>query len=52
MNYYLWALFRSLLYQILLNRETTGAIMPAINRDFLLNLKIPLPLLEVQNKIA
>jgi len=51
-NYYLWALFRNKIYQILLNRETTGAIMSAINRDSLLNLKIPLPPLEIQNKIA
>jgi len=51
-NYYLWALFRSQLYQVLLNRETTGAIMSSINRDSLSNLKIPLPPLSVQNKIA
>ncbi len=51
-NYYLWALFRSSAYQSLLNRETTGAIMSSINREALLNLKIPLPPLSVQNKIA
>ncbi len=51
-NYYLWALFRSPMYQSLLNRETTGAIMSSINREALLSLKIPLPPLEIQNKIA
>ncbi|OJT94049.1 MAG: hypothetical protein JJ59_05200 [Candidatus Micrarchaeum sp. AZ1] len=51
-NYYLWALFRSPLYQYLLNREATGAIMSAINRESLLKLKIPLPPLSVQDKIA
>jgi len=51
-NYFLFALFRSLPYQIIMEREATGAIMPAINRDSFLNLKIPLPPLEIQNKIA
>ncbi len=51
-NHYLFALFRSFLYQLLLHRETTGAIMSSINREALLNLKIPLPPLAVQNKIA
>jgi len=51
-NYYLFALFRSLLYQSLLNRETTGAIMSSINREALLNVKIPLPPISIQNKIA
>lgn len=51
-NYYLWALFRSQIYQVLLNRETTGAIMPALNRKAFMGLKIPLPSLDVQNKIA
>jgi len=51
-NYYLWALFRSYIYQILLSKETTGAIMSAINRNALLNLKIPFPPLNVQDKIS
>lgn len=51
-NYYLWALFRSPIYQILLGQITTGAIMPAINRTELKNLKIPIPPIEVQKKIA
>ena len=51
-NYYLFALFRSELYQLLLNRETTGAIMSSINREALLSFKIPLPPLAIQNKIA
>ncbi len=51
-NYYLFALFRSFLYQLLLHRETTGAIMSSINKGQLNKLKIPLPPLSVQNKIA
>ncbi len=51
-NYYLWALFRSPLYQYLLNREATGAIMSAVNRESLLKLRIPFPPLAVQDKIA
>jgi type I restriction enzyme S subunit len=51
-NYYLWALFRSYIFQTLLQRESSGAIMSAINREALLSLKIPLPPLSVQNKIA
>jgi type I restriction enzyme S subunit len=51
-NYYLWALFRSDILQMLLQRESSGAIMSAINREALSNLKIPLPPLSVQNKIA
>ena len=51
-NWYHWALFRTNIYQILLNRETTGAIMSAINMYSFLNLKIPIPPLEIQNKIA
>ena len=51
-NYYLWALFRTHLYQLLLNRETTGAIMSSINRESLLNLKIPFPPTPIQDKIA
>ena len=51
-NYYLWALFRSDILQMLLQRESSGAIMSAINREALSNLKIPLPPLAVQNKIA
>jgi restriction endonuclease S subunit len=51
-NYYLWALFRSQLYQCLLNREASGAIMPAVNRESLSKLKIPMPPIEIQNKIA
>ena len=51
-NYYLWALFRNPILQILLQRESSGAIMSAVNREALQNLKIPLPPLHVQNKIA
>lgn len=51
-NYYLWALFRNPLLQMLLQKESSGAIMSAINRDAFLSLKIPLPPLDIQNKIA
>lgn len=51
-NYYLWAIFRNSIYQILLNRMATGAIMSAINRKDLENLKIPLPPPTIQNAIA
>lgn len=51
-NYYLFALFRSTIYQLLLNRETTGAIMSSVSREALLNIKIPFPSISVQNKIA
>jgi len=51
-NYYLFALFRTSLFQNLIQRETTGAIMSAINKDSFKQIKIPLPPLSVQNKIA
>ena len=51
-NIYLWALFRSSPYQLLLSREASGAIMSSINRDSLSNIRIPLPIIEIQNKIA
>ncbi|MBU1159665.1 restriction endonuclease subunit S, partial [Patescibacteria group bacterium] len=51
-NYYLFALFRTPLFQNLIQRETTGAIMSAINKDSFKQIKIPLPPLSVQNKIA
>ena len=51
-NYYLWALFRSSLFQMILQRECSGAIMSAINREALQDIKIPVPPLNVQNKIA
>lgn len=51
-NYYLWALFRSDILQILLQKECSGAIMSAVNRQALSKMKIPLPPLEIQNKIA
>lgn len=51
-NYYLWALFRSPIFQMILQRESSGAIMSAINREAFLSIKIPLPPLSVQNKIA
>ena len=51
-NFYLWALFRTYIYQKLLECVTTGAIMSAINRQELENLEIPSPSIEIQNKIA
>ena len=51
-NYFLWALFRTDIFQLILQREASGAIMSAINREAFVNLKIPLPSLTIQNKIA
>ena len=51
-NLYLWALLRSSLFQLLLNREATGAIMPSISRDSLSDIRIPFPPLSIQNKIS
>lgn len=51
-NYYLWALFRSLPLQIMMQRESSGAIMPAINREAFVNLRIPIPPATIQNEIA
>lgn len=49
---FLESLLRNSIFQELLIRESSGAIMSSINQDNLLNLKIPLPPLEIQNQIA
>lgn len=51
-NFYLWSLFRTNIYQMLLEKIATGAIMSAINKNELEDLSIPLPPVEAQNKIA
>ncbi len=51
-NHYLWTLFRSNFLQMILQRESSGAIMSAVNRNSLMNIKIPLPPINIQNKIA
>ena len=49
---FLVSILRTDLFQILLKRETSGSIMSSINYNDFLNLKIPLPPLSVQEKIA
>jgi type I restriction enzyme M protein len=51
-TYYLHSLFRTEPYQKLLERITTGAVMPAIDKNEFKKLKIPLPPKEIQEKIA
>jgi len=51
-NNYFFALFRTSFYQRLLYRETAGAIMSSINKEKLEQIKIPLPPIQIQNKIA
>ncbi|MGX2982303.1 restriction endonuclease subunit S [Helicobacter sp. 23-1045] len=45
-------ILRTNLFQTLLKREASGSIMSSINYNDFLNLKIPLPPLSVQEKIA
>lgn len=49
---YLGSLLRIHLFQELLKREASGAIMPTINLVSLLSIQIPLPPLEIQKQIA
>ncbi|RDU62293.1 restriction endonuclease subunit S [Helicobacter sp. MIT 14-3879] len=49
---FLMFILRTNLFQELLKRESSGAIMASINQSELLNLKIPLPPLEIQQQIA
>lgn len=51
-SYFLWALFRSWCYQVILERLTTGAIMSAFNKTDFEKITIPMPPLKVQNKIG
>lgn len=49
---FLISILRTDLFQILLKRMASGSIMSSINYNDFLNLKIPLPPLSVQEKIA
>ena len=49
---FLISVLRTDLFQILLKRKASGSIMSSINYNDFLNLKIPLPPLSVQEKIA
>lgn len=49
---FLMYILRTSIFQTLLERETSGAIMPSISRDNFLNLKIPLPPSAIQERIA
>lgn len=51
-NAFLMHLLRTNLFQVILEKETSGAIMPSINIDKFLNLKIPVPPAEIQEKIS
>lgn len=51
-KYFLMSILRTDLFQILLKREASGSIMSSINYNDFLNLKIPLPPLSAQEKIA
>ena len=51
-NYFLFSLFKSKILRIILSKLTSGAIMSAIPINDFLNLKIPLPPINIQNKIA
>jgi restriction endonuclease S subunit len=49
---YLAALLKIEIYQNMMIRETAGGIMSAISKNDLEKIKIPLPPLEIQQKIA
>ncbi|TLD84002.1 restriction endonuclease subunit S [Helicobacter sp. MIT 11-5569] len=49
---FLMFILRTNLFQELLKRESSGAIMASINQSEFLNLKIPLPPIEIQEQIA
>lgn len=51
-NIFLWGLLRSSIYQSLITREATGAIMAAVTQSQLAKIKIPFPPFSVQNQIA
>jgi restriction endonuclease S subunit len=51
-NHYLFALLKTTFMQNILVRHASGAVMPAINTQELKNIKIPLPRLDIQEKIA
>lgn len=49
---FLLSILRTNLFQELLKREARGAIMSSINQKDILNLEIPLPPIEIQQKIV
>jgi restriction endonuclease S subunit len=51
-NIFLWGLLRTSIYQSLITREATGAIMAAVTQLQLAKIKVPLPPLSIQNQIA
>lgn len=50
--YYLFAFLKSQIGQIQINREITGGTIMGIVRESVDNLKIPIPAIKIQNKIA
>ena len=50
--YYLFSFLKSTISQIQINREITGGTIMGIVREAVENLSIPLPPIEIQNKIA
>ena len=50
--YYLKAFFESEIGRSMLSKANTGSVIPIISVDVLKNLVIPVPDIEVQNKIA
>lgn len=50
--FYIFSVLKSQLGQIQINREVTGGTIMGIVREAIENIKIPLPPLEIQNKIA
>ena len=52
LKYFLISILRTNLFQELLKREARGAIMSSINCNDFLNIEIPLPPIEIQQKIV
>ncbi|HID43409.1 MAG TPA: restriction endonuclease subunit S [Archaeoglobaceae archaeon] len=50
--YYIFSILKSPLGQIQIKRDITGGTIMGIIRETTKNLKIPLPPLKIQNKIA
>ncbi len=50
--YYLFSILKSPIGETQINREVTGGTIMGIIRDSIENIKIPLPFIETQNKIA
>jgi restriction endonuclease S subunit len=50
--YYLFSFLRTTIAQKLIGRDITGATVTGIIKDFIFNISIPLPPLDIQNRIA